>query len=92
MTRTIIAAALAAGLASPTFAESEAFWNSFNAAQMGYLQGSGAFDPPEPRVGCGQMGVGSNGICRMGLFGAIDQQAHGVCIVDRRTLATRCQR
>lgn len=84
---------LAIALASPALAGSvsDAFWNSYGAATLGGLQGSGAFDR-SVRIGCGAMGLGSTGECREGILGAIDQSAHGACRVDPRTMATRCER
>jgi len=90
MTRLLAILAALAAFSQPALAGSvsDAFWNS-------YAAGAGAFndyDPPPQRMSCGQMGLDSSGVCRSGILGAIDQQNHGVCVIDRSTMGTRCQR
>lgn len=86
----IRALALAASLAIAQPA-SAGFWDNYYAAQGGYIIGGGLDAPPQ-RMSCGLMGLDSSGVCRSGILGAIDQSVHGVCVIDRRTMSTRCER
>ena len=82
-------AAIALAITLTTHAHA-GFWDNYYAACPSCL--SGDSDPGPARIACGPMGLGSYGSCRMGIIGAIDQQAHGRCIVDPRSYATRCER